>query len=219
MNLKNSLKSIAALLFIASFAAGQTARASSAPDWVFMDLGEVIVTGNPTDGYTYVPGVLDLITSLKQAGLKIALISNIPEAWGASCDLKFAGLQQFLASRLNEPTPFDWPLLDRVILPPFDRYRKPQPLMFINALAAACPGRAVFIGEDPDEIKAASTIGFATIDTSLLAGGLPDVSGITQKIENEFNFAHPAACSFLPLIDQALEPQDAGLVEGCVLQP
>jgi FMN phosphatase YigB (HAD superfamily) len=217
--LKHQILKCLANVFVTVLSVAAPAHADQAPDWVFMDLGEVIVTGNPTDGYTFVPGALDLIAGLKQAGIKVALVSNIPESWGATCDLKLAGLQQFLGSRLNEPMPFDWKSLDHVILPPFDRYRKPKPFIFMTALASACPGRALFMGEDSGEIQAAKDLGFATIDTSLQHGHLPSVDDIILKMESEFSFTHPAGCGFAALLEQTLEPQDVGLVSGCVLTP
>ena len=101
---------------------GLAARAQAA-DWVYFDLGEVIVTGNPTDGYTFVPGAIDFLKALRAQGKKTAALTNIPEAWGTTCGAKFAKLKDFLGSRLHEPSPFDWSLFDAVLLPPYDRYQ------------------------------------------------------------------------------------------------
>lgn len=191
---------------------------AKATDWVYMDLGEVIVSGNPTDGYTYVPGALDFLQNLHQAGLKLALLSNIPESWGATCQQKLTTLQDFLGSRLNEEQPFDWRKFDAVVLPPFDRYRKPHQFMFLHGLHNACPDRALFIGENPDEIAVAKGLGLATyhIDEG---NALPSVETIKGLIETDFSFQHPAECAFAPLYAEILLPADVGNVSGCAAIP
>lgn len=193
-------------------------QADTPANWVYMDLGEVIVTGNPTDGYRFVPGVLQLITDLKASGHKVALISNIPESWGATCAEKFAGLKTFLDTRMNEPTTLDWTIMDRVVLPPFDRYRKPKPFVFMTAMANACPGKAIFMGEDELEVTTAQQLGFAGINTKNEIQ-LPDAQKISERLETDFSYGHPQNCAFTAILDALLEPQDTGLVSGCVVTP
>lgn len=202
-------------LVLACLAAPVQAKAA---DWVYMDLGEVIVTGNPTDGYTYVPGALDFLQNLRDAGLKLSLLSNIPEAWGATCDLKFTMLRQFLGSRLHEPDAFEWTRFDGIALPPFDRYRKPHQFMFVNALHHACPDRALFIGENANEIAVAKGLGMAT-HTIVEGAALPTVAEIEHLLDNEFTFHQPEACAFDGLYSHILQPADVGHVTGCIATP
>jgi hypothetical protein len=146
------------------------------------------------------------------------LVSNIPESWGASCDLKFAGLKTFLDSRMKGPQTLDWTMLDKVILPPFDRYRKPKTFMFMSALANACPGKSVFLGEDASEIKAASDLGFATYNTTTEVR-LPTLEQLDKLLQEEFSFPNPQDCQFDQLLNEQLEPQDVGVVQSCILTP
>lgn len=183
-----------------------------------MDLGEVIVSGNPTDGYTYVPGALDFLQGLRDAGLKLALMSNIPESWGATCQMKLATLQQFLGSRLNEEQPFEWMRFDAVVLPPFDRYRKPHKFMFTHGLHHACPERAVFIGESQGEIDVAKGLGLATFHKDH-GVDLPTVDTVKQALEDDFTFEHPADCNFDAIYGDILQPDDVGVVAGCAAIP
>lgn len=210
------IKSLALTTLLAC--GSQQASADTPANWIYMDLGEVIVTGNSSTGYSFVPGALQLIADLKAAGNKVALVSNIPESWGATCAEKFAGLKTFLDTRLNEPTPMDWTILDRVVLPPFDRYRKPKPFVFMSAMANACPGKALFMGEDDLEVASARLLGFAAIDTKEEAL-LPSVQKITDLFDTDFNFVHPQDCGYDSILTSHLEPQDVGLVSGCVITP
>lgn len=193
---------------------------SHANDWLFFDLGEVIVTGNPSAGYHYVPGVLNYLEAARQAGYKTALITNIPEAWGSSCDLKFAGLQDFLGSRLHEELAFNWQLFDAVVMPPFDRYRKPHRFMFLNALSLGCNGRALFVGENQSEVATAGSLGFATYAAPINSTPYPSLSQVETLLNTGFHFEQPAACDFMPLLTQVLDPTDLpNGIDGCTINP
>jgi FMN phosphatase YigB (HAD superfamily) len=205
------------IIFFALSAVFTKAKAQDT-NWVYMDLGEVIVTGNATTGYDFVPGALTLIADLRASGHKVALVSNIPETWGASCAQKFASLKTFLDSRMNGPQTLDWTILDKVILPPFDRYRKPKTFMFMAALANACPGKSIFLGESADEIKTAKDLGFATFNTEV-EGALPTLNQIDTLLNNEFSFPNPQDCGFDQLLNAQLEAQDVGVVQSCVHTP
>lgn len=203
------------LLVVLAVLVAPTARAA---DWLFLDLGEVVVTGNPTAGYRYVPGVREYIAARRAEGLKIALLSNIPEAWGATCGDKFATLRTFLGSRLTEAEPFDWTMFDLVVLPPFDRYRKPQPLIFVSALEQACPGRSAFIGESVVEVAAAAELGFATFHKTHEAP-LPEGEGLEAMLAT-FQFQHPEGCDFDAAHAAVKLAQDADLdVRACSVVP
>ena len=200
-----------------------SARAADAADWLYFDLGEVIVTGNPTAGYTYVPGAMDYLKAMRLQGYKLALVSNIPESWGPSCGAKFANLQTFLGTRLHETIPMDWTLFDKVLLPPFDRYRKPHPFLFMRALLNACPGRALYVGEEQAEVSAAKGLGFATYKSSEQPGSsgpLPSLADVTTLFDEGFSFQDPAECDFSALIQGLLLPQDqAQGVQACEVTP
>lgn len=201
------------------------AMAAQASDWIYFDLGEVIVTGNPTTGYTYVPGAMESLTAMRAAGFKLALITNIPESWGATCEHKFASLKTFLGDRLHETTPMDWTKFDAVVVPPFDRYRKPHKFMFIAGLARACPSRTLYVGEVSQEIGVARGLGFATFQVpadvgSRLQSPLPSVDLVRQLLATDFSFEQPADCNFDAIVGPILAPQDqdAG-VAACAVDP
>jgi FMN phosphatase YigB (HAD superfamily) len=193
-------------------------------DWLFFDLGEVIVTGTPTDGYHYTPGVLEYLQAARTAGYKLALLTNIPETWGLSCAEKFTALQEFLGLRLQEETVFNWKMFDAVVMPPFDRYRKPHRLMFLHALSLGCNGRALFVGESPSEVSTATDIGFATYTVPPDASTpLPSLNQINGILSGGFHFQYPAACNFEPLIASVLLPEDIASgpqgFAGCTVTP
>ena len=197
------------------------AAAEPAKDWLYFDLGEVIVTGNPTAGYTYVPGAMAYLTAMRAQGYKLALITNIPESWGATCELKYQTLQTFLGTRLHEPVPMEWTKFDAVVVPPFDRYRKPHPFMFLAGLANACPGRTLYVGELAQEVQTAKGLGFATFHAP--TGGpspLPEPTLVQQLLDTQFTFQQPAGCDFSGIVPPVLAPQDAqnGVV-ACVVDP
>lgn len=206
-----------AMLFRPSPAMGEAA----APDWIYMDLGEVIVTGNPTAGYRFLPGALEFLDELHASGLKVALITNIPESWGARCTAKVDNLKEFLQARIHgeDATYLSrvlWPRFDAVIVPPFDRYRKPQSLMFVQGLANACPGRALYLGENAAEIALATRLGYAT---RLMGKEVPKVSELLHLLDANFNQVHPANCEYRSQLDDVLQPDDQGVVTGCIVAP
>ena len=196
---------------------------TSPSDWIYFDLGDVIVTGNPTAGYTYVPGAMDYLKDMRHRGYKLALISNTPESWGSKCSDKVAQLKKFLGSRLHESVPMDWTLFDKIVLAPFDRYRKPHGYTFMRGLEAACPGRSMYIGEDPTEIGAAKALGFATFTSDFrdpAIGAFPAPTLVPSILDQEFSFKAPAQCNFNSIIDELLHPEDRGHpIQGCVELP
>lgn len=206
---------IRALILSLSFV-GATAHAA---DWLYLDLGDVIVSGNPTDGYAYVAGAREFVMAQRAEGRKIALLSNIPESWGATCDAKFATLKEFLGTRFHEAEAFSWTMFDAVILPPYDRYRKPKPFVFLSALGNACPGRAAYIGESAVEIDAAGGLGFATFHKEQGSTELPTGS-VLENILGTFSYVHPADCDFAMNLADVKEPQDADVdIQACVITP
>ncbi|TWW09685.1 hypothetical protein E3A20_11820 [Planctomyces bekefii] len=202
-------------LFASSFMMGSPTRAQ---DVIYLDLGEVVITGNPTDGYKYVPGVLEAIDAMRAQGKKVALLSNIPESWGATCEQKFEKLKDFVGSRLHEDIPMDWRRFDFIVVPPFDRYRKPKPFMFLSALSLGCPGRVAYVGEDLEEVEAASSLGLVSFQ-KLPDQGLP--AGLDlERLLSTFQFQYPDRCDLSPALEAAKEPVDVDVeIAACVQTP
>ena len=191
-----------------------------AADWVYFDLGEVILTGSPASGYTFVPGVIDEITQLHQAGYQVGIISNTPEAWGPDCHAKFTFLQNFIAPRLKEPVEFPWNDFSKVVQPPFDRYRKPQAFMFLQGLAQACPNRALYISETKNELDAAKKLGYATFFKADKSVPWPKVAELPHLLDEQFSFTYPSNCDLTPIIAASLLEQDRSSgIAGCVSTP
>ena len=196
------------------------AAPAPAADWVYFDLGEVILTGTTTTGYTFVPGVIENLSQLHQAGYQIGIISNTPEAWGANCQAKFTFLQNFITPLLKEPKPFPWTSFNNVVLPPFDRYRKPQPFMFLQGLAQACPGRALYISESQSELDGAKKLGYATYLKSSSPVSWPSATAIKRLLDEQFHFAYPSNCDLQPSIAASLLEQDRSSgVAACTTIP
>ena len=212
------LRPWAALMFtlLASAAPGR----ASAADWIYFDLGEVILTGAPATGYSFVPGALAALDDLHKAGYQIGMITNTPEVWGKTCSSKFAALRNFIKPRLKatEP-PFPWQQFTSIIQPPFDRYRKPQPYVFVQGLAQACPGRALYIGETPVELAAAQALGYATW-RKLPGTEWPTAAAVQELLDTKFNASYPANCDLKPRLSASLLAQDrpAG-IDGCLNSP
>jgi len=196
------------------------AAPAPAADWVYYDLGEVILTGSAAAGYTFVPGVIENLSELHQAGYHIGIISNTPEAWGANCPAKFAFLQNFIAPLLKEPKAFPWSSFSNVVQPPFDRYRKPQPFMFLQGLAQACPGRTLYISETQGELDAAKKLGYATFLKSKTPVSWPNASMVKHLLDEQFHFDYPSNCDLQPTIAASLLEQDrTSGIAGCVSIP
>ena len=192
--------------------------AARAADWVYFDLGEVVLSGTPATGYSYVPGALSQLEALRAAGYQLGLITNTPEAWGATCQSKFSFLQSFVASGLKSPPLFPWAHFTYVIQAPFDRYRKPEPYMFLNGLAKACPDRALYISTKAAELTAAKALGYATW-LKAPQQPFPSVEA-TGELLDGFSFAYPDDCNLEAQIAASVLARDQGTtVAGCIAQP
>src|SRR5207245_1507645 len=87
--------------------------------------------------------------------------------------------------------PFPWTKMDAVVLPPFDRYRKPHPYPFLRGLATACPGRALYIGELDTEVQAARAQGFAGYQKTTTDTPFPTVADVSTALDAQYTFTPP----------------------------
>ncbi len=138
--------------------------------WVMFDLGETIVTSNhnhdqQTAKFHYLPGAQDYIQKVREKGFKTGLIVNIPERWGTTEPEKMAMLKKFIVESWDDTIPFDWtPFEGLIIIPMFDKERKPAPDLFLKTIELSHKKNAEFMymGEDDQEIAAAKACGIAS---------------------------------------------------------
>ena len=122
-------------------------------EWVFFDMGDVLVDTEQPKRLHYVKGAEAFLNSLRSHGYKIGLLINIPQHFGKTCDEKFKKLKHVLETTWTDKSSLKWGLFDRIFLPPNNEYRKPHPLLFLQAMSISCPASIVFFGEDLSEVK------------------------------------------------------------------
>lgn len=129
--------------------------------WVYFDLGDTVISTKDFSHLHYFKGAREYIEELKRQGLKIGIITNIPESWGQDYNQKLLALKKVIQDGWEEQTPFDWSVFDEVILPLNDSEMKPAPGMFMRALEKAGDCPSVYIGESIKEIATAKSLGMA----------------------------------------------------------
>ncbi len=157
-------KTVILLLFLGI----STAFAARKPKGiVFFDLGDTLINkvnfNDPKSKSHYMPGAREHLQTLQKSGYLVGLITNIPDEWGATIELKIETMKKKVAERWEEKEPFDWEIFEgRVIVPPKDELRKPNPYMFVQAksIAAKDKLKVLFEGEDSVEVAIAESQGF-----------------------------------------------------------
>jgi len=83
----------------------------------------------------YTPGAVEYLDGLIAAGYAIGAIINIPESFGRPGNYasKLQALKEFVANNWSDQRVFDWSVFDHVLLPLWDRERKPAPRLFKEA--------------------------------------------------------------------------------------
>jgi len=201
----NFIKSVVILGFIASpsnlFAADNKSE-STKPD-IYFDLGNVIVDTSDWSQVDYVPNSKEYVTDLKSKGYKVKMLINFVDKLGertfTSCEDKFSGLVSFLDSKWTGEESFNWSQFDLVMLPHSDAKRKPNPNMFVNALASSCPRPVLFQGDDDEELATAEFLGLGTWKVSLEENiSLLEEDQISSRIEESFRYSYPNSCDYVP---------------------
>ena len=134
--------------------------AKSSETWVFFDLGNTIVNIDRHGQVNYFSQTKSYLKKLKDAGLKLGLITNIPERWGKKYVQKLATLKKFIKDNWVGSEKFSWEDFDAILLPPNDHLQKPNPFLFNKAKALTSSCKIYFQGEDEIEVKTAATLGF-----------------------------------------------------------
>lgn len=148
------------LIFFASVFL-RPAFAQKAP-WIYFDLGDTIVDTSDMNKIHYYNGAKEYMEGLRDLGIKVGIMTNIPVSWGNTQQEKLNSLKKFISDRWVDSVPFDWSVYEDVLLPYTQAEMKPAEGMYLKALqrAGSCP--VGFISENPKEITAAFNLGFAT---------------------------------------------------------
>ncbi|MDD4974517.1 MAG: HAD hydrolase-like protein [Bacteriovorax sp.] len=154
------MKKLSQLLFFMSLFTFKAGAQDKKP-WVYFDLGDTVVNTKDMKHLKYMKGAREYMDELKREGIKIGIISNIPENWGMDYDEKLQSLKKVIQDGWDEDRPFDWSVFEEVILPLKNSEMKPAPTLFLKAISKteSCP--SVYIGESPKEIAAARDVGMA----------------------------------------------------------
>ena len=124
-------------------------RQTKIPTIIFFDIGDTIVSDT-----NWMSGAKEAINELRKQGLSLGIISN-------TGNLSRAELSKLL------PPDFSFDLFnpDLVILSSEVGVEKPNPKIFqiASERSATTPDKCVFFGEDYDEVKIASSLGFQTL--------------------------------------------------------
>lgn len=154
------MKKLSSVVFLMSLFSFKVAAQDKKP-WVYFDLGDTVVSTKDMKHLKYMKGAREYMEELKREGIKIGIISNIPENWGMDYDEKLQSLKKVIQDGWDEERPFDWTVYDEVILPLKNTEMKPAPTLFLKAISKAesCP--SAYIGESPKEITAARDVGMA----------------------------------------------------------
>jgi phosphoglycolate phosphatase-like HAD superfamily hydrolase len=152
-----------------------------------LDLGDTIIETLPVEQHAkgtqdeqvrFMPGARAFLTELKSHQYKVGVISNAPESWGKTLGSKIRHLKDYIKHRWRDREKIRWSEFDAgILLPPTDAERKPAPYLFVQARehAAAHGCKAVFIGENAQEIEAAKAAGLYAFlaDPSRKPGKVP----------------------------------------------
>ncbi|AYF43879.1 haloacid dehalogenase-like hydrolase domain protein [Halobacteriovorax sp. BALOs_7] len=162
-NLKITLFSLFAIISCAAigYFASDSQETTTTERWVFFDLGDTIVNTKESGNYHYYPGALEYIRSLKEMGIKVAIISNIPESFGETYDQKIESLNQYVKAHWNDQDQFDLTIFHKVYIPMSNDELKPAPYIFNKALDETGRHPSLYISEAFDEVEAAKQLGFA----------------------------------------------------------
>jgi len=128
---------------------------------VYFDLGATLVDTSDRTRMTFMPGAADYLTTLRDHGTTVGLITNIPPEWGTTDEERVAALKAFVDGLWVGGQAFPWDDFGELIFTPrTDAESKPAPDLFIRArdAAAGCP--VVFEGENPAEVATAEREGF-----------------------------------------------------------
>lgn len=195
---KNGMKLLVVLFCIFSFssvhATGVQDHSNMRPT-IFFDLGNTLVDTSNIKELKYFENAKRYVEDLKALGLRVALITNIPEKWGETYIQKIATLKKFIANNWVGVGSFDWEIFDEIIIPLKDTERKPKPFLYKKAISLSpnCP--MAYISENSKEVAMARAMGFVSYNVSehLKVNYLPEYQ-LMARIQNIFTGRHNKHC-------------------------
>ncbi|MEU7259218.1 hypothetical protein AB0B21_25895 [Streptomyces rimosus] len=128
---------------------------------VYFDLGETLVHTAADSGISYLPGAAAYLRTLRERHIKVGLITNVPSSWGKTDAERAAALKKEVDGAWKGPAPFAWADFgDRILTPRTEAERKPAPVLWKRAQAAAHGCRLVYEGETAKETYVAASLGY-----------------------------------------------------------
>jgi hypothetical protein len=129
--------------------------------WVFFDLGNTVINIKNKNSLDYFQGSENYIKSLRKMGIKVGVITNIPETFGKDYNEKLHTLKKYIRDSWVGSRPFDWSLFDKVYLPLNNSELKPAPILYRRAVEFINNSPRLFISETQKELDEAINQGFA----------------------------------------------------------
>lgn len=153
--------------------AGPAAAAGPAPGQrvpacsvVWFDLGDTLIDTADRNHLTYMPGALRYLRQLHHTGVPVGIITNVPPSWGTTDAERAAATMKYISASWSEAEPFVWEYFgDRILTPRAIEENKPAPVLFQRGIEKSGGCRAVFEGENPNEVTAASAAGMRAYQT------------------------------------------------------
>lgn len=138
-----------------------TAFAAKPKPWIYFDLGDTIVDTSDMSKIKYFQGAKEYMEGLRDLGLNVAIMTNIPVSWGHTQGEKLKSLKDFIDQRWVDTVPFDWSIYQHILLPETQEEMKPGEGMYTKALAHGAPCPIGFVSENVKEVTVAYNLGFA----------------------------------------------------------
>ncbi len=160
--MKSTLTNIMTILLVTlvwPLSSGSAEKSPTPLPTVYLDLGNTLIDTTNAQHLTFMPGAAEYLESLQSRDFQLGIISNVPESWGQTHDEKVARLKQEIRKFWRAPQPFPWHFFSLILLPPLDKYRKPDPYLFVEALARGDYCTPYFLSEEGDEIDTARKVG------------------------------------------------------------
>ncbi|MEV5595510.1 hypothetical protein [Streptomyces sp. NPDC052496] len=128
---------------------------------VYFDLGETLVHTAADSSISYLPGAAAYLRALRERHIKVGLITNVPSSWGKTDAERAAALKKEVDGAWKGSVPFAWgDFGDRILTPRTEAERKPAPVLWKRARAAAHGCRLVYEGETAKETYVAASLGY-----------------------------------------------------------
>ncbi|WP_103533029.1 hypothetical protein [Streptomyces sp. SM11] len=90
----------------------------------------------------------------------MGITTNVPPSWGTTDAERAEATKKYISASWSETEPFVWEYFgDRIFTPRGTEEYKPAPALFQRGIEHSGSCRAVFEGENPDEVTAATAAG------------------------------------------------------------